>query len=155
MKTTTELLDEVKARYGLPSDYALAAKLGMTRAGISGYRTGRTKLSGAIALRVAELLDLNPGYVLASMEAERTRNEAERAAWTKLANLVKHHGAVAALLILAAVPSLAPTPSNAAPLKAGAGVCILCKLRRALDYVRSIWPGMSRYSGFFHEAIPA
>lgn len=125
METTNELLDKVKARYGLPSDYALAAKLGMTRAGISGYRNGRSKLGDDAALRVAELLDLNPGYVLACMEAERTHSDAARAAWEKLADFVKHHGAAAALLMLVAVPALNPTPANAAQPGNGA-VCILC-----------------------------
>lgn len=44
METTTQFLDQIKARYGLPSDYALAAKLGITQSGVSSYRVGRSKL---------------------------------------------------------------------------------------------------------------
>lgn len=125
METTNELLDKVKARYGLPSDYALAAKLGMSRERISKYRTIGGALADENALKVAELLDLNPGYVLACMEAERTHSDAARAAWEKLADFVKHHGAAAALLMLVAVPALNPTPANAAPV-GNSAVCILC-----------------------------
>ncbi len=35
MYKTTELLDMLKARYNLPSDYAIAKKIGLTRGAIS------------------------------------------------------------------------------------------------------------------------
>lgn len=88
----------------------------------------RAWLGEDTALTVAELLDLNPGYVLACMEAERTHSEAARAAWTKLADLVKRHGAAAALLLLMAVPALTSTPANAAADKAAVRVCTLCQV---------------------------
>lgn len=41
MKTTVEFLDAVKARRDLPSDYAAAKVLGVTRAAVSRYRLGQ------------------------------------------------------------------------------------------------------------------
>lgn len=137
METTNELLDQVKVRYGLKSDYALAAKLGMTRSLVSAYRNNKRMLGDDAALKVAELLDLDPGYILATMEAQRTHNDAARAAWERLADFVKSHGAAAVLALLVVAPALTPTQANAAPSKAGAGVCILCKIRRLVEKARS------------------
>lgn len=83
MKKTNDLLDAVKSRYGLPSDYALAAKLGMTRSMVSGYRHGKSRLGDDAALRVAELLELDAGFVFACMEAERAQTEAARKVWKR------------------------------------------------------------------------
>lgn len=129
MKSTPDLLDAVKEKKGIQSDYALAAFIGVTRAHVSKWRCGRESLTDEKALQVAEILGIDSGYILALMSAERaqrTNNAAAAAAWTKLADLVKNHGAAAALLLLVAAPALSPTPANAAQLKTAAGVCILC-----------------------------
>jgi transcriptional regulator with XRE-family HTH domain len=124
METTKDLLDAVKARYKLPSDYALAAFLGLTRAHVSKYRCDRESLSDEKAMKVAELLGIDAGYVLALMAAERanrTHNEAALSAWSKVAERLKTCGAAAALLLLVAAPALSPTPANAAPAQGSAG----------------------------------
>lgn len=121
---TIELLDAVKNRYGLPSDYALAKRLGMSSERISKYRTRGGALAEDNALKVAQLLELDEGYVLACMEAERAHSTAAKRAWEKLADRLKSGGVAAALLLLVAAP--APTPANAAPPPGNAVVCILC-----------------------------
>lgn len=129
MKTTTDLLDAVKEKLGIKSDYALAAYMGVTRAHVSKWRCGRESLTDEKALQIAGILGIDAGFVLASMSAERAQrahNDAAATAWEKLADFVKHHGAAAALLMLVAVPALNPTPANAAPLPGNAVVCILC-----------------------------
>src|SRR5574340_1031905 len=97
--TTNEFLDLVKTRYGLKSDYALAGKLGITRSMVSGYRRGKSAFGDEMAVRVADLLELSPGYVLACIEAERSQIPAIRKAWENLADLVKRHGAAAAVTL--------------------------------------------------------
>lgn len=126
METTNEFMDAVKARYGLPSDYALAAKLGTTRSLVSAYRNNKRMLGDDTAVTVAKLLELDAGYVLACVAAERTQNPKARHAWEHAAEILKTYGAAAALLLLVAVPALTPTPANAAPLLASAGDCVLC-----------------------------
>jgi hypothetical protein len=85
VKTTVELLDAVKAALELPSDYALAHRLGVSRQRVSMWRTSREGLGDDIALKVAELLELDPGYVLACLAAERTQRPAVRQVWEKVA----------------------------------------------------------------------
>lgn len=75
MLKTIELLEQVKAAYGLPSDYALAKKLGLTRGAVSKYRCQGTTLDDKVAIEIAELLDLNPLSVVASMHAERAERQ--------------------------------------------------------------------------------
>lgn len=123
METTNQLLDRIKEKHGLQSDYALAKMIGMSRERISRYRNTNGELGDDAALKVAELLGLDPAYVLACMNHQRTKSEAARAVWERLADFVKHHGAAAAILLLVGVPALTPSPSQAAPNKAfGANV---------------------------------
>lgn len=131
--TTNEFLDQVKVRYGLKSDYALAGKLGITRSMVSGYRRGKSAFGDEMAVRVADLLELSPGYVLACIEAERSQIPAIRKAWEDLADLVKRHGAAAAVM-LAVAPALA---LESAARLGRAAVCILCKVRAAVSWPRS------------------
>lgn len=95
--TTCELLDAVKARYKLPSDYALAHFMGIARSGISSYRSGKTKLDDSIAIKVAKVLELDPGHVLACIHAERARRDDVREIWQKTAKALKR--SVGALLV--------------------------------------------------------
>lgn len=68
---TCDFIDELKAYYGLTSDYQAAKKLGISTTTISGYRAGRSFLSDDIALKVAELLEVDPLIVIACVNAER------------------------------------------------------------------------------------
>ncbi|MDP5205773.1 helix-turn-helix transcriptional regulator [Alishewanella sp. SMS9] len=68
---TCDFIDELKAAYGLTSDYQAAKKLGISTTTISSYRAGRSFLSDDIALKIAHLLDVEPLLVLACVNAER------------------------------------------------------------------------------------
>lgn len=84
--TTVEFLDALKARYHLKSDYALAKFLQTNTQNISRYRKGWT-FDAEISLKVAGLLELPVGYVLACIEEERAAKRPEiKAAWRKVAD---------------------------------------------------------------------
>ncbi|KVC55115.1 hypothetical protein WT10_32615 [Burkholderia stagnalis] len=83
MKTTVEWLDAVKARLDLPSDYAAAKILGVTRQAASGWRNGRQTFDDEVCLRVAEILELDPFEVLATVKIERIKDAERRAVWTR------------------------------------------------------------------------
>ncbi|MBD1410261.1 DUF3693 domain-containing protein [Burkholderia contaminans] len=84
MKTTAQWLDALKERLGLPSDYAVAKALGVTRGAVSHYRTGRSAFDDVTAVRAAELLGMDPAVMLASVQYERAKNEDVREAWASL-----------------------------------------------------------------------
>ncbi|MGZ3319664.1 MAG: helix-turn-helix domain-containing protein [Xanthobacteraceae bacterium] len=78
---TIDLLEAVKVRRGVSSDYALAKVLGVTQQAVSSYRSGNSKISDDVALTVAEILHLEPMHVIALANAERAKTEAQKARW--------------------------------------------------------------------------
>jgi transcriptional regulator with XRE-family HTH domain len=81
---TTQLLEALKRRHNLPSDYALAKFLGVSQPTTSRWANGRTLLDDQHAIRIAKLLDLPAGYVLACIfeeRAERHQRTDVRQAW--------------------------------------------------------------------------
>ena len=97
---TNELLDAVKTRHGIPSDYALSQALGMSRQGVRALR--ESGLSDARAVQIASLLELDPARVLAWVHAERAQDPAVRKVWEKLAKSLAACVMVAALWAISA-----------------------------------------------------
>lgn len=97
---TAEYLDAIKARHNLPSDYAAAKLIGVTRSAVSRYRHGADSFADPVALRVAELLDLDPASVLIDCQMERAPDPATRAAWGALLARIGTHAAPLVVLLL-------------------------------------------------------
>lgn len=114
MSTTTELLDRLKAAQGISSDYALAKLLGISKQGISHYRTKAGQLDTSGVFRIAELLGMSHAETLAalaSIEAERAKDEQTRATWQAR---LKRLGGIAATVTVAALGIGASAPADAA-----------------------------------------
>lgn len=84
MKTSIDWIDEAEKRLGL-SDYAMAKRLGVSTAQMSRYRTGQRFLGDDVAVRLAELLGVDPLPILAAAAAERATTDTARAAWARYA----------------------------------------------------------------------
>ncbi|BEV15583.1 helix-turn-helix domain-containing protein [Herbaspirillum sp. DW155] len=78
---TPEYLDAVKRKLDLPSDYALAKVLGVTRGSVSNLQAGKSAMCDETAVRVAEILGMPSGQVLIDMHMERSKAPEVRAAW--------------------------------------------------------------------------
>lgn len=74
MFKTIDLLNRVKAAYSLPSDYALAKKIGISKQAVSRYMKNGAVMDDKVAFTVSELLNLNPAQVVACMHVERAQN---------------------------------------------------------------------------------
>jgi hypothetical protein len=105
MKTTRELLEAARLLCEPPTYYRLAKELGISRQAMTRYRQGGT-FDDAVAIGIAELLGLEPGYVLACMGAERAKRPAVRQVWEKVAEGL-------ALVLFGAGLAGAPPPSAA------------------------------------------
>ena len=70
---TIEILDTLKAEYGLTSDYQLAKKLGTSTSRVGNYRSGRSKFDDEMVLQVENLLDLPEGSLLLEIQSQRTK----------------------------------------------------------------------------------
>lgn len=126
MKTTADFLDDLKAKHGITSDYALAKLLGMRRQQVSRYRTGTSTFDDETAIKIAELLEVNQGYVMASMRAQLAKEAHVRNAWEKAAKAL---GGIAAGVIILTNPVLgidAETAQVLAFVTENAALCILC-----------------------------
>lgn len=105
MKTTIEFLDAVKAARGLTSDNQLAVFLGCSRQMVGLYRKGNDFLGDEMAVKIASILGLDAGFVLACVAAQRSKiPEAKKAfAW-----MAQHLGGLAAgLLLFLIIPTVA------------------------------------------------
>ncbi len=80
-------IDRVKTAKGLPSDYAVAGLLGLSRFTVSGYRQRPdATLDEEIAYKVATALEIDPAAVILDQVAERSKVPEISAALHRLAN---------------------------------------------------------------------
>lgn len=92
MITSNELLDLLNERYEW-SDYKIAKEIGLTRAAISDHRTGKAKgFKEAVAIKIADLLEMNRVEVVASMHYHRAKEPEVKQFW-------KGFGSAAAILL--------------------------------------------------------
>lgn len=85
---TTEYFKQVKRRLGIESDYALAKALGISTQMVSKIQAGKHTMGDSTALKVAELLNLNPGIVLADLHAEREKDPVIQAVWRSVVDKI-------------------------------------------------------------------
>ena len=86
MSTTSELIDELKSKTKIDSDYAIAETLGITRAAVSSYRRGISHADDRIAILLADALDLDRMQTIAKINADRAKRAEDRAFWRRIAN---------------------------------------------------------------------
>lgn len=129
--TTIDFIDAIRRRFDC-SDYRAAQMLGITRSTVSSYRRGKSMMSEEAAIRAAELLDLDPAYVLAEVAAERTPVAAARAVWHQAATRLAKMSGTTLFIGLIAIGSFGVN-SNAYAAQAhavshpySASECILC-----------------------------
>lgn len=72
MNPTIEYLERCKAALGIETDYKLAQKLGVAPQYVYNWRAGKT-FSDGIAIKVAEILEIDPLSVLLAQCAQRTK----------------------------------------------------------------------------------
>lgn len=99
--TARELLARVRAAQGIPSNYALAARLGVPIKTVQRWNTGSNTPDDATSARLAQLAGLDPDEVVAGMQAERANDPTERARWERIAARLARAPAAAAAAILA------------------------------------------------------
>lgn len=139
MQTSAQFLDAIINKHGFTSDYQLSKHLGIRSQRISNYRNQISHFDEDTCILVAQALNLEPGYVMACIAAERTKSPAAKTQWAKMAELAQRISAVAAaLLIFSLSPALILSTETPAPLQtlADAGMslsasslqCVLCKI---------------------------
>ena len=111
METTQEFIRALRERGG--SDTRAAPLLGVSQNTFTEWRNGTALPSDEHAIKIAELLQLDPAFVLAIINGERAKSKLARAAWQRVAAQFGKAATVAALAIGAASFGMpAPTQAN-------------------------------------------
>ncbi|MGR4896968.1 DUF3693 domain-containing protein [Stenotrophomonas sp. LARHCG68] len=84
MSAAAQLLDSAREATNLPSDNALAQKLGVTRATVSGWRKDYYPLPDERIAQLCALAKLDGPEWMARIHAEKAQSPAERALWSKM-----------------------------------------------------------------------
>ena len=74
MTYTIQLLNRVKTRYGLTSDYQLAKKLGISSARVSNWMKQKSSMDWDMAFQIADLLDLDDQNVVYGLLEDKHKN---------------------------------------------------------------------------------
>lgn len=106
MDTANDLLDKVRAACNLPSDNALAQKIGLTRAMVSSWRHGRHPIPDERIAQMCALAKLDGPTWIAMLHAERAQTATERALWRLMLDRLSAAAAVVTLVALS-MPGLA------------------------------------------------
>lgn len=85
MSASTEVLDSVKSRLGLTSDYALAKAVDWKPAQISNVRTNRRPLTEDQLAQLAEISPFDVLHALARIKAEYAKTPRLRQTWARIA----------------------------------------------------------------------
>ncbi|WP_434983116.1 DUF3693 domain-containing protein [Xanthomonas arboricola] len=101
MAAVDELLDKVKESCSLPSDMALATKLGIQRQLLSKARMGDKPLSDERIAQLCAMAKLDGGQWMARIHAERAATQVERALWKSMLDRMTPVTAVVGAMVLA------------------------------------------------------
>lgn len=131
MKTVDELLDAVKARHKITSDYKLAQFLGMTDSAIRNYRHKRSLPDEVACVKIAQAIDLDGDVLAAEIQSMRARDDETKNFWKRLAVRLETgmvHAVITLVLAIVSIAGYAPNAEATAlfPSKLQSSVCILC-----------------------------
>lgn len=105
---TKNYLAAVRRTTDTGSDYAVAKAIGVSRQAVSRYLNEGTTLDDSVAVRVAEILDLDPSQVILDVQIERASDQRVKTALKKIAERLSTAAASVALaLTLSALPDSA------------------------------------------------
>ena len=127
---TNDYLEAVKRARNIKSDAKLADALEVTGASISALRNGKTHMGDETALKVAEILGIEPYEVLADCHAERARNPEAAKAWRALAERMRNPKSAALMLQL----------------------CVMSNAQRAASAARKLLAALANANNSTHHA---
>ena len=99
MKKICMYMDEAQDIGAVKNDAELAKKLGISRASVSEWRSGKSTPNDDQAVKLAEVLGKEPGELLAECGAARAKTPATRQAWERIAARMAMSITLCALII--------------------------------------------------------
>lgn len=119
METMNDFIASIRKRQPGMNDSELARTIGVTRQAISQMKSGRSKhFSDETAYNIAEVLGIDPAYVLLCLAAERSKDARVKHTWQRINRFFKSAGSRAAIFSVLASPIFS----------AMRGACVLCQM---------------------------
>jgi hypothetical protein len=114
--TIGHVLDSIKERHGLKSDYKLSLFLGVADGSIRNFRHGRTLPDERICGLLAAAAGIDPLILTAQVQAQRSKTAEARSMWEQIAERLSlaAHGSVAAVFAAAVAIGLIAVDTNPA-----------------------------------------
>lgn len=131
MKDVKFYLNQVATKTETGSDYATAKLLNVKPSRISNYRTGRSLFDNAMCIKIAEILEVDPLPIIATMEAIRAKDQKQKSFWEGIASTAA--SVILALAMTAGIGSNSAAQANSGKL--GVAGYILCKIARLRRYL--------------------
>lgn len=78
MKKTVELLDKCKKKLNISSTYELSEITGISEQALSNYYLNKSNPDEYVCFKIAEVLELDPAYVIAQIKSESEKNDKKR-----------------------------------------------------------------------------
>ena len=85
MFSIAQLLDAAKSRANIDSDYRLAKVIGITHAGISNYRMGKSLPNESTIEQLCALSGDDPDVIAAQIQAARSKSPEAKTMWLRVA----------------------------------------------------------------------
>lgn len=85
MERTIDFIERLRARNDGCSNYRIAKLLGVDQSAVIRYTKHGKSMDDKYAIRMAELLGIDPAYVLACMAAERSHSVESTKQWERIA----------------------------------------------------------------------
>ncbi|BAK77084.1 helix-turn-helix domain protein [Pseudogulbenkiania sp. NH8B] len=111
MKTFADYVEQIKEKHGVTSTYAVAKMLGVSQGNMSNMIHERSNVPNLIRCRVADLLEIDPTEVIASLEWQREDKEEVRDYWKSV--FFRHCRAASMAGLVAAMLSGVPVDAKA------------------------------------------
>lgn len=153
MKTVNQLLDAIKAKHNLPSDYKLAMYLGVVPGSVKNWRHSRSLPESKVVERIAQELALDPDVLLLEIESQRAASDFAKAAWLRIAQRLQAGAVHVAVLVAVCLVGFTSTPNaEASTLSAAASKDgrLYIMLSRIARYFRALRRSVAdTLGGFF------
>lgn len=107
MDLIANLLERAKAGAGIESDYRLAKVIGITHAGISSYRVGRSMPNDKILAQLCALSGDDVAVIAAQVQAERAQSTEGKSMWLMIAKRLAGGASTAILTVLFTISLIA------------------------------------------------
>lgn len=116
VRTVDWYIDRAMIRSGAPSERQLSGRLGLAHNSLTNYRTHRAWPSDQAMIALADLAGIDPDVALMDLNRWRTKSDAARDRYERLATLLEKAGATAAAILLGVGILAGPGRADAEPM---------------------------------------